>query len=121
MRYASRKSWRRFPEDPDTDRLDIETSRSFRVDTGVLSTSWYGVWITYHSITYSISGTITGSGGGTVNIDAYRDDTDEKIGSTSRVGDGVYLITWYDDTVNVYAAAREDTTHVGRSDTDTAS
>lgn len=121
MRYASRKAWKRYPNDPDTDRLDIEATRSFRVDTGVLSTSWYGLWITYHAITFNISGSISGSGGGSVTIDAFRNDTGEKIDSATRSGDGAYSITWYDDTVEIHTSAHEDSAHVGRSDNSTAS
>lgn len=76
--------------------------------------------ITYHTITYSITGTISGSGGGTVNVAAYRTDTGEKIGSTSRSGNGSYTITWYDNTIDVFAEALEDAAHMGRSDDDVA-
>ena len=76
--------------------------------------------MTYHSITFTVGGDIAGSGGGTVNIDVFRVADDERVGSTSRVGDGAYTFTWYDDTASMYAVAREDSTHMGRRDDGTA-
>jgi hypothetical protein len=35
--------------------------------------------------------------------------------SSSRVGNGAYSFTCYDDTENVYVMAYEDGTHLGRS------
>lgn len=118
-RYASRKTWKRWPGDTDTSRLDIETSRSFRLDSPVLSTSAYGLWVTYHSITYTVSGSISGSDAGTVNIGLNRSNDNptnpgELVKTTSRSGDGSYTFTWYDDTENMYVTA-EDGTSAGRT------
>jgi hypothetical protein len=65
---------------------------------------------------FTVSGMITGSNGGTINVDIFKAVTGEKIGNTSRVGDGLYTLPWYDNTEQLFAAAREDATHVGRSD-----
>jgi hypothetical protein len=76
--------------------------------------------MTYHTITYTVSGSVTGSAGGTVNLELERDGTDELVLSTSRTGNGSFSFTWYDNTENVYVSAREDSTHLGRSDQGTA-
>ena len=118
----AREQFKRYTGDPDTDRLEMETTRQYRVYAGVAPwLSGFYMLLTYHAITYTFSGNVTGSGGGTVNIDIYRSDTDEKVGSTSRVGNGSYSFTWYDDTINLFAEAREDATHLGRSDNALAS
>lgn len=119
-RYASRKAWRRWPGDTDSDRLDLESSRSFRLDTPVLSTSAYGLWVTYHSIESTVSGNISGSGGGTVNIYLCRASTGERLLSTSRVGDGTYSFDWLEDTEDVYVVAYESSSYKGVSKEDVA-
>ncbi len=121
----ARSQFMRFPNDPgrgDNHKLNIETARNYRFDSNVTSSSSWDMfgWLTYHSITYSISGTIAGSSGGTVNIKAYRTDTGEKIGSTSRSGNGSYSITWYDNTIDTFAEAWESSALLGRSDDDIA-
>ena len=105
----------RFTADSDTVRLPIEATRTYLLEGGNTFTSGGAIFLTYHAITFTVGGDITGSAGGTVNIEAHRSDTDEKIGSTSRVGNGAYTVTWYDNTIACYTQAREDGTHIGRS------
>ena len=117
---ATRKAWQRWTNDPDTDRMDVETQRDFRFDSSSPSWTGMGMWVTYHTRTFAIAGDVTGSAGGTVNIDAFRVSNDEKIMSTSRSGNGAYSMTWYDDVEEVYTVAIEDGTHLGRSANGTA-
>ena len=106
----------RYTADPNTSRLPIEATRRYWLKSVAVSVLSGGVfYLTYHAIAFTVGGAITGSAGGTVNIDAHRSDTDEKIGSTSRVGNGAYTIPWYDNTIACYTQAREDGTHIGRS------
>lgn len=117
-----RTVFKRWPNDADSERLDIETSRRWRcvLANNATSFDYLDLYFTYHTITFTVSGTITGSGGGTVNIDLIRDSDNETVLTTSRSGNGAYSFTWYDNTVNMFAAAREDSTHMGRSDDDVA-
>jgi hypothetical protein len=122
--YSQMKSlFQRWPNDPDSHRMNLETSRRWRVhiNGSTAVTAWISLSIvfTYHSINYTVSGTVSGSGGGTVNIGVWR-VSGEKVLSTSRVGNGSYSLTWYDDTEDLYAEAIEDSTHMGRSDDGTA-
>ena len=80
----------------------------------------YNRLLTYHSIYYTITGTISGSSGGTIQIRAYRKDTEEEIGYTSRTGDGSYSIIYYDNTVDVYVVAYENSSSKGVSVKDKA-
>lgn len=120
--FTSRSVFRRWAGDTLGDRIDIETSRRWRIVRGNAATGFdhLDLFLTYHSITFSVGGDIAGSGGGAVNIDIFRVADDERVGSTSRSGDGAYSFTWYDDTASMYAVAYEDATHMGRSDNGTA-
>lgn len=101
--------------------MDIETARKYRIHHLANAANWLsGIWITYHSITFSVSGIVSGSSGGDVTITAY-DTVDKKaLGSTSRTGNGVYTITVYDNSRTMYTEAREDDTLIGRSPNGTA-
>lgn len=117
---AACEQFQRFPGDPDTDRMALETTRQYRMCTTGSCSLGVRAWLSYHAITFAVSGTVSGSSGGTVDIALHRTATGEKIGSTSRSGNGSYSITWYDDTEDVYTVARESSTLLGRSDDGTA-
>lgn len=111
----------RYPSDP-MRSLDPEATRRYwwaytNAGTGFV---YMDIWVTYHSITYTVGGNITGSNGGTVNIGLWRTSNKELAATTTRSGDGAYSFTWYDNTEDLFTEAREDATHVGRSDTGTA-
>lgn len=113
-----RTTFKRFPNDADSSRFDIETTRKWRtvLNNNCASFDFLDLFFTYHTITYTVGGTISNSNGGTVTIDLHRTTTGEKVLTTSRAGDGAYSLTWYDNTEQVYCEAREDATHLGRSD-----
>lgn len=96
-------------------RVDIETARSWRINDAISSlfTNLTAIF-TYHAITYTVSGNITGSAGGTVNLDLVIDNG-EIVLSSSRVGNGSYSFTWYDNTEPVFVSAYESTTRKGLS------
>ena len=74
--------------------------------------------VTYHSMFYRISGNVTDSAGGTVDLEAYRASDGLFLGSTSRVGNGAYTIDVPVDDL-CYVEARETGSLLGRSDDDT--
>jgi len=107
-------------------RMDIETSRRSNLyipnSAGTATCAFwetYQLYMMYHSITYTVSGTISGSAGGTVTINLYRTGTNDIVLTTTRAGNGAYSFTWYDDVTQVYSEAYEDATHRGRSITAT--
>lgn len=109
--------YKHWPNDPKTGAWDIETARRYRFfAAGASQYIFASHLITYHNISYTISGNVSGSNGGTINIAAYQtQNANTKIGSTSRTGDGSYTITWYDNTVPIIVSANEDSTHKGVS------
>lgn len=118
----ARDEFKRYPNDVDNNRMDIETSRSFRTTSS--TTCRFGIsWIvSYHSITHTISGSISNSSGGTVYINLYKANLDgnyELFETTTRTGNGSYSFTVYDDTVNYYVAAFETDSLKGLSKQET--
>ena len=114
----SRGDFRRWPNDTDTNRMDVEGSRKYRYANVATCAKGVVLILTYHAIIFTVAGDITGSAGGTVDIDGYMEDGADilHIGSTSRVGNGAYSLTWYDNTAQCYAEAWESSTLIGRSD-----
>lgn len=112
---AARKSWRRYIGDPDTDRMDIETARIHRIDTNPAANCGALLWYTYHSQTWTVGGTISGSNGGTVNLYMHDALTGDILKTSTRSGNGAYSFSWYTDTRLVYTVAYEDGTHLGTS------
>jgi hypothetical protein len=110
--------FKRYPADPDTNRKLITTTRKYRIECVLASYTSFFIFYTYHCITRTISGTIrnySGDGSG-ITVEIHRSDTDEKIVSTTTIAGGTFSVTWYDNTINCYAHAKQDTNHVGRSD-----
>jgi hypothetical protein len=112
--------FQRFDADPDGTRLALEGSRRWKIACGQANSRPLMAWLTYHSITFTVSGTISESAGGTVDIACYRKSDGLKLGTTSRTGNGSYTITIYDNTETVFAEARESGALIGRSDDGTA-
>ncbi len=121
--YATaRDIFKRWPgDDYAEDRLNIETSRRWKASISSATSAGAGFYflnlmLTYHTITKTVSGNITGSSGGLVTISVHREASGEKILETSRTGDGSYSVTWYDGTETLHTTAYESSTKVGRSD-----
>lgn len=118
---TARSVFRRFASgsiiDYDDTRLSIETSRRWRVILGGNANSFdhLDIYMTYHSISFTVSGNLTGTNGGTVILSLHRASNGEKLMETSRTGDGAYSFTWFDDTEEVYVEAYEDDDYKGRS------
>lgn len=108
----------RWASDPDADRIDPETARRWWLlfGDGVGELTYLDLIFSYHTITFTVGGTVSGSGGGTVTARACRDSDGEILTSTTRSGNGAVSLTWYDNTENVFVDYREDATHLGRSE-----
>ena len=108
-------TFRRYPTDPDTNKLDIEASRRWKLLS--FSAIRFGdlIGVAYHSQTVTLSGTISGSSGGTVNIKVLNASTLEIVASTSRTGNGVYSVTLYDPITEYIVLAVESDALKGAS------
>jgi hypothetical protein len=114
------RTWDRWASDPETSRMDIEGSRRMRVTSWPVGTRALFLLLTKHSISFTVSGTVSGSGGGTVYLKVCRASDGVKLAETSRVGNGAYSVTVYDNVNNVYVEAYEGASYLGRSDNGTA-
>jgi hypothetical protein len=111
------KAYKRYPLDPDTSRKDVEVFRGVNYDALGNHFAQYFNLTTYHSSTYTVTGTVsgyTGDGSG-ITVNAYRSDTDEKIVSVTTAAGGTFSFAWYNASLPIYGTAYQDSTHKGRS------
>lgn len=100
-------------------RATIETARRYRM-FALVSTRWASLLmlVTYSSMYFAVTGTVTDSSGGTVTLKAFRVSDGALIGSTTRVGNGSYTIHVPTDET-CFVEASESSTLLGRSDNGT--
>ena len=114
-----RSGFTRWPGDPDEDRLQFSGSRRWRcvLNNNAASYDYLDLIYTYHTITYTLSSTVSNSNAGTVTLGLHRkfEGKDEKVLEKTRTGNGQVEWVWYDDTQTMFVVAREDDTYVGRS------
>lgn len=111
----------RWPNDQGSERMNMETSRRWRVALASNCSAFFTLdWLfTYHTITYTVADSISGGFSGATAIGLHRSDDNtyqkgELVKETTRSGDGAFSFTWYDNTEELYVTA-SDGTHVGRS------
>lgn len=89
-------------------RSDIELPKRYRFWVGVTGPWWLRKYVTYHSLTSSVNGTITGSAGGNIDIRLIRLSDFSVVNNTSRTGNGAFSMSWYNsDSNNYIVMARE--------------
>ncbi len=114
----ARDEFKRYPNDQDGNRMNIETSRNYRYASSaayVLGGNWT---VAYNSITSTVSGSISGSSGGVITLDLYKIDISGDtmfFDTTTITGNSSYSFTVYDDTVDYYVVAYESATYKGVS------
>ncbi|WP_437310027.1 hypothetical protein [Sorangium sp. So ce388] len=121
----------RHPSDPDAKRLAVENSRAWRMSSFLDGTNSHGGWssfvalITYHTLTRSLSGAVSGydsgGNGSGITVNVRRADTGDLLYQAATSSGGGYSITAYSNTLALFAEARQDATHVGRSNNFTPS
>ena len=111
----ARDEFQRHPNDPDTDRLVLESARKYRYANAATCAKGVSMVLTHRSITFAKTTTVSGSNGGTVNLSLCRSDNEDVMLETSRVGNGTVAWTWYDDALDMFIEAYETDAYVGRS------
>ena len=103
MYVRARDEFRRYPGDPDSARLDIESNREY-VQTTSQPTVVVGsnFSVAYHGITHIISGSISNSSNNTSSLQLLQQiDKEYILLKTGKVeGDNQFQFTTYDDTAN---------------------
>jgi len=101
-------------------RLDIRVVRNYRFWAAAAFASWKSIdcLITYHSLTSTISGTVTNytGDGESIVIDIFRTSNNEYILSTMTEVGGDYSVKYFNDAEKVFATTRQAGVYVGRSD-----
>ena len=121
---AARTSFTRWNGDPDPDRLNLKSARTYRLDSIPNNYAYFGIYYTYNNITYTLSGTCTYSGGvipaSGVTIKIHRNVSgsydDTILSNLTSDSNGVYSGTWIDNTNTVYSTGYLSESYVGRSD-----
>jgi len=115
----STNKFQQWANSTETNKLSVKSPYSWRLNVpGTAYNGSIGFWTTYHTIDYTVSGTLTGytGDGSGITVDVFRDSDDKKLLSlTSAVGGG-FTGNWYDNTEDIYCVAYQDSTHLGRSD-----
>lgn len=116
-----RTEFKRWANDPDTGRLNIETARDYRFDCNLNAAFIPQAYmlLTYNSITFSKVITVTGSAGGTVTVNVRRaagqDNEGMLLWSGTRSGNGTVTATLFEDATTKFTESSEDATHAARS------
>jgi hypothetical protein len=117
--------FKRWPGDPDPERIDIETSRRWKLyhNQAASAFSWMQMLVTYHTQTFTVAGTVSGyadADGAGLTVKLHRTgvgEYSEVVKTTTTTAGGVFSFTWYDNTQDVFVSCHEDATHVGTSKT----
>lgn len=121
--------FRRHPADPNPNRLDLEASRSWRISSFLDGTNSHGGFaafvasVTYHTLTRSVSGAVSGydGAGSGIQVNVRLADTGDLLYQVTTSAGGGYSFTAYSNVTALFAEARQDGTHVGRSNNFTPS
>ena len=114
---TGRENWLHYPNDPGLDGgvMNLETARKQRLYGNATVQSSLKRVITVHCVYTDVTGTISGSAGGTVNIALLNATTYEVLKKTTRTGNGTFTIPWFDDTQDVIVLAWETDSLKGAS------
>lgn len=120
--FDATKKFRKYPQKPDTDEVVFNptASRAYIHEAPTAFITFTEAFYTYHSITFTVSGNVsgyTGDGSG-IWVNVFKNsgnafDPDYDVTSTG-VG-GTYSVTVYDNTEGYYAVAWQDNDHTGMS------
>jgi 6-phosphogluconolactonase (cycloisomerase 2 family) len=119
----ARDEYKTYPTNPDNSLLGVETLRDYRIDinpnVGFIQAA---EMVTYHTITFSIAGTITGGDGiNPIIVRAVRTDNGnliQEVTASTTDGNltGAFNITWYDNTIDVIVVANQSANFNGSSE-----
>ena len=112
-----RDVYKRFPQDMDSDRVDVELARDYRLYTTATCGNGIIACITRHTLTWTAAGTISGHDPAlSTNLRLVIDSTGEVLQEqTLAAGTTSFSFTVYDDTEDYYVDAYQNNTRLGRS------
>jgi hypothetical protein len=118
----ARDAFKRFAQDADSGRMNIESARSFRLFAPATARFGMVAFATLHHCTYTVAGSITGNNAALpTDLKLIRASTGEALQEqTLTAGTTAFSFTVYDNALSYYVDAYQDGTHVGRSALDIA-
>jgi hypothetical protein len=111
---TARQVFKRWPEEPDTDRIAVQTDRRYKAYLSQGANSWdhLDLWFTYHSIVYHVIGGLSaweGDGSGAY-VRVWRSNVSTTLSLIREVVTdvgGVWSIVWYDNTDPITATGTQ--------------
>lgn len=105
---VSYQKYHNYPNSLGRSYLDIANTRSWRIQNPDSVWSSLGQWTTYHTISYPLTGTITNSQSGNIELAIIDDLSDQILFTGGTVGNTDYNYVWYDNTRPIYVVAKEN-------------
>lgn len=113
-----RDAFKRCPQDADSERLDIETARNYRLFTTTTCGNGIFAAATYHSMTWTAAGNLQDADlakATTLKL-VHKDTGEVRQTQVLPAGTTAFSFTVYDNTDDYCIDAYQDGTHAGRSD-----
>lgn len=109
--------FKKWPNDPNPNKLLLELGRKYSLNSSVGAIMFNSLikYVTYHTITYPVSGNISNSNGGTVSVDLLDFNTKQTLLETTVTGNNSFSFSWYDNTEPVICCAYENNSYKGIS------
>jgi hypothetical protein len=111
----SKNIFKRWTDDPSLLRIDPSLSRDYLLLVNVTSFDSADMVYTYHNISYTVDGSLSGFGDNVVTIQLRRYNTDEVVLQKTQNGDGTFSFEWFDNTEPLYVYAIVDDNITGKS------
>lgn len=109
---TARSVFKRWPDDPDTDRLSVETARRYKLYLAQNASSYdhLDMWVTYHSIYYTVNGSLSGwnGDGSGYTVRVWRSGVSsgwDLLQEVTTSAGGSWSVIWYDDTDRIICSA----------------
>jgi hypothetical protein len=98
-------------------KMDIEIARTYRIVYSTAALFWMKTYLTYHTNTFTVSGSFTGPAGAGANVvvDVYRVSDNFWSGSVLSTASGSFSALVMDNVYGYFVSASQDATHIGRS------
>jgi hypothetical protein len=115
--FDAKSHFKQWPTEPNTSLYKKATPKqrySFGLEPGSSETwrMFFGGYCSYHSITSSISGSVSGytNDGSNITVDLWQSGSGLYLGRVYTVAGGTFNYTWYDDTIPIIAVATSGST-----------
>lgn len=109
--------WHRTANELDSKRISLQAQRDWHYSAYPLGFTQSWLVYNYHSISLIKNGQVDGyvGDGSGIPVKVFMADSNEYVATATTIAGGSFSFTWFDDTLDMFATAVEDATHLGRS------